>query len=51
MDTSGTSFGSVLDDITGTTRPQDGDGLRAGGTGDGSDYDIGAIEHPTLSGG
>lgn len=51
MDTSGTSFGSVLDDITGTTRPQDGDGLGAGGTGDGSDYDIGAIEHPTLSGG
>jgi len=32
------------DDITGTIRPQDGDGLGAGTTGDGTDYDMGAYE-------
>lgn len=32
------------DDIAGTIRPQEGDGLGAGTTGDGSDYDMGAYE-------
>ena len=32
-------------DRDGKTRPRDGDGLGAGSTGDGSDYDIGAYEY------
>ena len=32
-------------DFDGVVRPQDGDGLGAGTTGDGSDYDIGAYEY------
>jgi hypothetical protein len=35
----------VTVDRDGNTRPQDGDGLGAGTTGDGSDFDIGAIEY------
>ncbi len=34
----------VVDDFLDNMRSQDGDGLGAGSTGDGSDYDIGAIE-------
>ena len=34
----------VVDDIEDTPRPLDGDGLGAGTTGDGSDFDIGAYE-------
>ncbi|MDZ4263499.1 MAG: choice-of-anchor Q domain-containing protein, partial [Pseudomonadota bacterium] len=34
----------VLTDLLGVLRPQDGDKLGAGSTGDGSDYDIGAYE-------
>ena len=45
MNTSAPAYGSVVDDIEGTVRPQDGDGLGAGTTGDGSDYDIGAYEY------
>src|SRR3989338_3748503 len=45
MNTSSPAYGSVVDDIIGTVRPQDGDGLGAGTTGDGSDYDIGAYEY------
>lgn len=40
----GTSTGAPNSDIEETSRPQDGDGLGAGSTGDGSDYDIGAYE-------
>ena len=39
----GTDSG-LLTDLDGKARPADGDGLGAGGTGDGSDYDIGAYE-------
>lgn len=35
---------SVIDDFFDNIRPQDGDGQGAGSTGDGSDYDIGAVE-------
>jgi len=35
---------TVTDDVNDAARPQDGDGLGAGSTGDGSDYDIGATE-------
>ena len=45
LDTSDAAYGSVIDDILGVVRPQDGDGLGAGTTGDGSDYDIGAYEY------
>ena len=45
LDTSDAAYGSVIDDILGVARPQDGDGLGAGTTGDGSDYDIGAYEY------
>jgi len=48
MNTSTSNYGSVTDDIEGTGRPQDGDGLGAGTTGDGSDYDIGAYEYLPL---
>ncbi len=34
----------VVTDLLGVVRPQDGDKLGAGSTGDGSDYDIGAYE-------
>lgn len=47
MNASGAAYGSVVDDIQGTLRPLDGDGLGAGTTGDGSDYDIGAYEYNT----
>jgi parallel beta-helix repeat protein len=40
----GTNTG-LSDDIDGDSRPQDGDGLGAGTTGDGSDYDIGSDEY------
>ena len=43
-DTSGAGYGTVIDDIRGVPRPQDGDGQGAGTTGDGSDYDMGAYE-------
>lgn len=36
----------IATDFDGRTRPQDGDGLGVGPTGDGSDYDIGAFEAP-----
>lgn len=39
----GSAYG-VTDDFDLVARPQDGDGLGAGGTGDGSDYDAGAFE-------
>ncbi len=39
------SAAGIIDDAIGTPRPQDGDGLGAGTTGDGSDYDIGAFEY------
>ncbi|MFC1748784.1 choice-of-anchor Q domain-containing protein [Pseudomonadota bacterium] len=42
---SDTSASGIEDDLNGTARPQDGDGMGAGGTGDGSDYDIGAYEY------
>jgi len=35
---------TIVDDNTGQSRPLDGDGLGAGTTGDGSDFDIGAFE-------
>lgn len=40
-----TSNFGVIKDMDGITRPQDGDRLGAGSTGDGSDYDIGAYEY------
>ncbi len=40
-----TSDNGVVTDFDGISRPQDGDGLGAGSTGDGSDYDIGAFEY------
>ena len=43
--TSAAEYGNVTDDLDGHPRPCDGDGLGAGGTGDGSDYDIGADEY------
>lgn len=39
-----TAPNGVTHDIDGVTRPQDGNGLGQGNTGDGSDYDIGAYE-------
>ncbi len=39
-----TAINGVTHDIDGVTRPQDGNGLGQGSTGDGSDYDIGAYE-------
>lgn len=39
------SIYSVIADFEGVSRPQDGDKLGAGSTGDGSDYDIGAYEY------
>jgi len=42
IDTGGDS--GLDSDLDGTFRPQDGDGLGAGETGDGSDYDMGAYE-------
>jgi probable HAF family extracellular repeat protein/parallel beta-helix repeat protein len=39
-----TSASGVTSDFDGNARPADGDGLGAGTTGDGSDYDIGAYE-------
>lgn len=39
-----TAADGVTHDIDGVTRPQDGNGLGKGSTGDGSDYDIGAYE-------
>ncbi|NOY65045.1 MAG: hypothetical protein GXO97_06600 [Nitrospirae bacterium] len=41
----GTSAGTPADDIDGDSRPQDGDGLGSGTTGDGSDYDMGSDEY------
>lgn len=41
----GTASYGITTDLDGNLRPQDGDGLGAGGTGDGSDYDIGAYEY------
>ena len=38
-------FGNVTHDLDGHPRPWDGDGLGAGTTGDGSDYDMGADEY------
>lgn len=38
-------IGYLSHDIEGTSRPQDGDGLGAGTTGDGSDFDMGAYEY------
>ena len=43
-DTSDPAFGVVVDDMRGVSRGVDGDGIGAGTTGDGSDYDIGASE-------
>ncbi len=43
-DTSGEEFGAIVEDFAGWARPFDGDGLGAGSTGDGSDYDMGAHE-------
>lgn len=43
-DTSSIGFGAVVDDILGVARGFDGDGIGAGTTGDGSEYDIGAFE-------
>lgn len=40
-----TSFFGVVKELVNVARPQDGDGLEAGGSGDGSDYDIGAYEY------
>jgi len=40
----GNPYEDVSHDLEGNVRPQDGDGLGAGGTGDGSDYDMGAYE-------
>ncbi len=42
---SASSANGITDDFDGTSRPQDGDGLGAGTTGDGSDYDMGAYEY------
>ncbi len=39
-----TASSGVVTDLLGVARPQDGDKLGAGSTGDGSDYDIGAYE-------
>ena len=39
------SADGVTTDISGVARPVDGDGLGAGSTGDGSDFDMGAYEH------
>ncbi len=39
-----TASSGVANAIDGTPRPQDGDGLGKGSTGDGSDYDIGVYE-------
>jgi len=47
IDTGGEHWGEIMDDFLGTLRPVDGDGLGAGTTGDGSDYDIGAFEYTT----
>ncbi len=45
IDSGNSTAGSgVTSDIDGRTRPQDGNGLGAGGSGDGSDYDMGAYE-------
>jgi len=44
-DSSAPEFGHVVDDREGNARGLDGDGLGAGETGDGSDYDIGAYEY------
>ncbi len=43
--TSGSTYGLVVDDIIGTLRPQDG---VSGNTGDMSDYDMGAYEMPAM---
>ncbi len=43
--TSSSTYGSVVDDIIGTLRPQDG---ASGNTGDMSDYDMGAYEMPAM---
>lgn len=46
IDTGGNTANlGVLTDHAGIARPRDGDGLGAGSTGDGSDYDIGAYEY------
>ena len=45
MNTSAAESGGVVADLDGRDRPVDGDGLGAGATGDGSDYDIGAYEY------
>jgi hypothetical protein len=45
-DTSAPSHGAVTVDLARTVRGSDGDGLGGGATGDGSDHDIGAYEHP-----
>ncbi len=46
LDTSGSADGAIVDDMDGTQRGFDGDGLGAA-TADGSDYDIGAFESVT----
>ena len=45
IDSGYSAYGTVTTDIEGTARPVDGDGLGAGGTGDGSDLDMGAYEY------
>ena len=47
MDTSSSTYGSVIDDIMGILRGQDGDD-NGPVSGDGSDYDIGAYEMPEV---
>ena len=43
----GKAITGLVEDYEGQSRPMDGDGLGAGTTGDGSDYDIGADEAPS----
>jgi parallel beta-helix repeat protein len=45
----GTAAGAPSTDFDGEIRGFDGDGLGAGGTGDGADYDIGADEYVDMS--
>ena len=49
QETSTPYYGTVIADILDVARPQDGDGIGAGTTGDGSDYDIGAYEYVPLN--